>query len=368
MNIGQKQINQIPCRIYRGGTSRGVFFLADDLPSSQKEQEKILLRVLGSPDRRQIDGVGGANSQTSKAMILSRPTDSETGVDVAMCFAQVGIERPVVDWSGNCGNLTSAAGLFAVNSGLLQKHDPVTVVRIVRRNTGVRVDVHIPTNGNSVVMGGDYSIPGVPGTSARIDCDWHEPSGSAGHGLLPTGNSRDVLTTENGREYEVSIVDAANPVVFVNAAAVGLVGTELPGEIESRSGLVDLLDQLRKIGASCAGIPFSPGIPKLVVVSRASDYKTSGGLFEPESTHDIQARMIAMRTVHRSYAVTAAICTAVAGRISDTIVPRLESSVTRIAHPYGVMDVGVKYDGTRLATARVGRTARLVMTGMASLS
>ena len=364
-------MNEIPCYIYRGGTSRGVFFLEKDLPESREERERILLRVLGSPDVRQIDGIGGANSQTSKAMIVG-PAEASADVagvdsDVAMWLAEVSIDQPVVDWGGNCGNLTSAVGAFAIDAGLVEPKEPETVVRIVSRNTGVRVHAHIPVRDGRLAREGDYQIPGVPGTAARIDCEWLEPGSSQGRGLLPTGNTKDILTTDDGERYEVSILDAANPVVFVEARAVGLEGTELPTEIEARPNVIAKLEQIRGVAAARSGIPFSPGFPKVAVVAAPLDYEPSRWHRQEASTHDVQARMISMRTAHRSYAVTVGICTATAASIPGTIVPPAMGEDVRIAHPYGVMDVRVKMDGHRVVSARVGRTARLIMSGVAHL-
>ena len=161
----------VSCWIYRGGTSRGVFFLETDHPESREERERILLRALGSPDARQIDGLGGANPQTSKAMIVAPAPGEDEDADVSMLYAQVAVDQPIVDWSGNCGNLTSAVGVFALDAGLVEPSEPKTIVRIASRNTGLRVHAHIPTRDGRLAPDGDFEIPGVPGRCARIDLE-----------------------------------------------------------------------------------------------------------------------------------------------------------------------------------------------------
>ena len=338
----------VPCRLYRGGTSRGVFFLESDLPESREERERILLRVLGSPDTRQIDGLGGANSQTSKAMIVAPATAEDTEADVSTLFAQVAVDQPLVDWSGNCGNLTSAVGVCALDAGLVEPTEPTTVVRIMSRNTGLRVHAHIPTRDGRLAPDGNFEIPGVPGRCARIDLEWLEPGGSAGRGLLPSGQASDRVTLPDGRSFEVSMLDAANPAVFVRASDVGLTGTELPAAIESHPDVMDTLYAIRSIAAERMEIAETPGVPKIAVVAPPADYTTSRGEKELAAG---QARMMSMRMAHRSYAVTVAVCTAAAASLPGTIVPRAASGDVRIAHPYGVMDVGVKMADVHVVSA-----------------
>ena len=216
----------IPCVLYRGGTSRGLLFLESALPYPREAIAQVLLRAFGSPDGRQIDGIGGGTSLTSKAMIVGG--DAAPDIDVHMLFAQVGVSTPTVDWGGNCGNMTSAVGPFAIESGLVRPVEPITTVRIRSVNTGVLVHSHVPVRNGRVCTDGDYEIAGVNGRAARIDLEWLEPGGSTTGRTLPTGHARDRFLLANGRTIEVSIVDAANPVVFCAASALGLTGTELP--------------------------------------------------------------------------------------------------------------------------------------------
>jgi hypothetical protein len=364
----------IPCRLYRGGTSRGLFFHDLDLPFPRDVRERILLRAFGSPDPRQIDGVGGGSAQTSKAMIVG-PADEGEDVDVAMLFAEVSVNRPVVDWGGNCGNMSTAASVFALETGLVEPREPETLVRIVSRNTGLRVRARIPVRDGALRSDGGYQIPGVPGTAARIDLQWLEPGGSAGKGLLPTGSPRDEIELADGTSIEISVVDAANPVVFCEASSVGLTGSELPAEIEARPEVVARLEWIRSLAAERIGIAprelaskKSPGLPKVAVVAPPAPYRTSRGTDEPEESHDLQARMMAMGAAHRSFSVTTAIATAAAASLAGTIVPRPSADGrVRLGHPYGVMDVGIEMDSSsdprRVVSATVGRTARLLMSG-----
>ena len=369
----------IPCRLYRGGTSRGLFFHDLDLPFPRDVRERILLRAFGSPDARQIDGVGGGSAQTSKAMILGPASEGEDA-DVAMLFAEVSVNRPIVDWGGNCGNMTSAAGVFAVEAGLVVPQEPETLVRIVSRNTGLRVRARIPVRDGALRSEGDYHIPGVPGTAARIDLEWLDPGGSAGKGLFPTGSPRDELELADGVTISVSVVDAANPVVFCEASSVGLAGTELPAEIEARADVVAKLESIRSLAAERIGIAprelaskKSPGLPKVAVVGAPAPYRTSRGTDEPAESHDLLARMMAMGAAHRSFSVTTAIATAAAASLPGTIVPRPSTDGrVRLGHPYGVMDVGIVMDPSsvppRVVSATVGRTARLLISGYVHLT
>ena len=370
----------LPCSLYRGGTSRGLLALARDLPYSREVLDRVLPRIFGSPDARQLDGVGGGNAQSSKVMIVDRAETPDA--DVRMLFAQVSVDRAAVDWGGNCGNMTTAVGAFAIESGLVAPVEPTTVVRILSRNTGVRVAAHVPVRNGQVVTEGDYEISGVPGHGARIDLEWFEPGGSVTGRLLPTGRPLDVVTLRDGRRVEVSIVDAANPVVFCDARALGLAGTELPRELEGRADVLAALEDIRSQVAEMLGIvpsrdvatEISPGLPKIAVVAPAAPYRTIGGAQFEADTHDVQARLMAMQAPHRSYAVSGGICTAAAAAIDGTVVRACArrsdepGRPCRIAHPYGVMDVQIEMaasGGPHVVSARMGRTARRLFSGLA---
>lgn len=372
----------IPCNLYRGGTSRGVLVLGSDLPYPREVIERILSRVFGSPDPRQIDGVGGGTSQTSKAVIVEAATTP--GVDVQMTFAQISVDTATVDWGGTCGNMTAAVGPFAIESGLVQPVDPVTIVSIHSANTGKRVVAHVPVRDGRVVVEGDQQIPGVPGTGARLVLEWLDPGGSRTGRLLPTGRARDAVRLRDGRLIEISIVDAANPVAFCEARAFGLSGSELPAELERRPDVLEALEEVRAIAAEMLAIApsravateSSPGLPKVAIVSPPASYGTSAGMALDADGHDVQARLMSMQTPHRSYAVSGGICTAAAAAIDGTVVHgcRRASSGAhapfRIAHPYGVMEVQLETGtdtagGLHVRSATIARTARRIMSGLA---
>ena len=369
----------IPATLYRGGTSRGLLMLDADVPYSRDVLTAILLRAFGSPDARQIDGVGGATSLTSKALIVGPERTADT--DVRMLFAQVGVAAPTVDWGGNCGNMTAAVGPFAIDAGLVEAVEPVTVVRIRSANTGVLVRAHVRVRDGRVVTEGDYAIAGVPGTSSRIDLEWVTPGGSTTGRLLPTGRRRDTLVLSDGRRIDVSIVDAANPIVFCTAQAIGLTGLELPTALESRTDAMATLEEIRSIAAELLAIVpdrgvatrVSPGLPKVGFVAPRATYLTTGGETLPAHSHDLQARLLSMQTAHRSYAGAASICTAVAAQIPGTVVHEsaadsaLNPDYVRIGHPAGIMDVQVTMRGLdsdpEVLSATVSRTARRLMSG-----
>jgi methylitaconate Delta-isomerase len=369
----------IPCVLYRGGTSRGLLFLEADLPYPRDVIAQVLLRAFGSPDVRQIDGVGGGTSLTSKAIIVGREPSPEA--DVHMLFAQVGVATPTVDWGGNCGNMTSAVGPFAIESGLVRAVEPITTVRIRSLNTGVMVHSHVPVRDGRVITDGDYAIAGVAGRAARIDLEWLEPGGSGTGRVLPTGHARDRFLLADGRTIEVSIVDAANPVVFCAASAVGLAGTELPAAIEAQSAATQVLEEIRSIAAEVLRIvpdrtmatSVSPGLPKVAFVAPPAAFTTSAADALAADTHDVHARLMSMQTAHRAYAGGASICTGVAACIPGTIVHecasggKFDPTRFRIGHPAGVIHVRMavrSLDGRpHVVSATVARTARRIMSG-----
>jgi 2-methylaconitate cis-trans-isomerase PrpF len=375
------ETEMVRCAIYRGGTSRGVFFRNNDLPSHQTVRTRVLLSIFGSPDVRQIDGLGGARSPTSKAMIVG-PTRVENA-DVEMLFGQISITSPLVDWGGSCGNLTAAVGPFAVDYGLVTATEPLARVRIYSVNTKKWVIAHVPVRHGRALSEGDYSIPGVPGTAARIDLEYLDPAGSFTGRLLPTGRPSEVIRVDDGRRFTVSIVDAANPVVFCDAREFGLQGVELPADLESRVEVMSTLEAIRSIAAERIGIVQdrrhatgqSPGLPKIGFVSAPVTYTTLAGTEVHAGDIDIVGRLLSMQTAHRSYMGTGAVCTAAAAMISGTVVNEVslnsnaDRDIVRIGHPYGVMDVQISADRTnnetRIASATIGRTARRIMEGFA---
>jgi 2-methylaconitate cis-trans-isomerase PrpF len=377
------ELHALRLSILRGGTSRGLFFRENDLPADRPSIERILLNVFGSPDIRQINGLGGATSQTSKAAIIGPSTRPDADIDYT--FAQVSVTQPVVDWGGNCGNISSAVGPFAIDAGLVRAVSPMTSVRIHNTNTGKIIVAQVPVEGGRAMVDGDYAIPGVPGTGARIRLDFHDPAGSVSARLLPTGRPRDTITIADGRSFHVSTVDASNPVVFLLATELGMRGDEAPPDIERRTDVTAVLEEVRGIVAEMIGIVASradalrssPGLPKVGMVAAPSGYETTEGRAVPEDAMDLQGRLMSMQTAHRSYMVTGAICTAAAAHIDGTVVnevtrpphDRTDSGTIRIAHPYGVMEATVRAtmrdDTPEILGVIVSRTARHILDGVA---
>lgn len=365
----------------RGGTSRGVFFRTTALPSERQAIEPILLDVFGSPDVRQINGLGGATSQTSKAAIIGPPSRPDADVDYT--FAQVSVGSPLVDWGGNCGNISSAVGPYAIDSGLVPATDQLTTVRIHNTNTSKIIVAQVPTRDGRALVAGDYEIPGVPGTGARIQLEFTDPAGSVTGRLLPTGRARDEIVLGDGRRITVSIVDAANPVVFLRADDLRMDGTESPAQIEASTDATAALEEARAIAAEMLGIVpdrtdatgRSPGLPKVGFVAPPRAYVTTTGTPIPARDFDVAGRLMSMQTAHRSYMVTGAICTAAAAMIEGSVVHEAvaagggrPSEVVRIAHPYGVMDASVRVavglETVEIRGVTVGRTARHILDGV----
>ncbi len=342
----------IRCAIYRGGTSKGVMFRENDLPKDEEARTKILLRIFGSPDLKQIDGLGGATMQTSKAMIVGPP--AAANADVQMTFAQVSLKDATVDWTSVCGNMTSAVAPFAMNEGMVRATEPLTSVRIYSVNADKYVTAHVPVQCGKAASGGDFEIPGVPGTGARIDLDWMDPAGSITGKLLPSGNPRDEVTLADGRRFTISIVDAGNLTVFCDATELGLQGIELPAEFDANKEVQATIEELRSIGAELSGLvgdrreatKKSPGMPKIGYVAAPMGYTGLGGKKVAAGDMDILARLMSAQLMHKSYTGAGAgvQITSAAAAIEGTIVNALRARATRgsemirIGHPAGVMD------------------------------
>ncbi len=376
----------VRCSILRGGTSRAVFFNANDIPRSKEQADAFLLDVFGSPDVREINGLGGATSQTSKAAIIGAPSRPDADVDYS--FAQVVVDKPMVDWGGNCGNISSAVGPYAVNAGLVKAVEPVTTVRIHNTNTNKIILSHVPVVGSRAASTGTYMVPGVPFPAARILLEFANPGGSVTGKLLPTGKAREQITIADGRAFTVSIVDAANPTVFLLADELGVDPTILPKGIDANKDLQDVLEEVRCIVAEMLGLVtdrkdgtrLTPGLPKVGFLGRPKAYRTTAGVDIPEDAIDLTGRLMSVQTPHASYMATGAICTGAAAFITGTIVEELtrpiaqrpEPKAIRIAHPYGVMEAVVNADAPAplpdVRGVAIGRTARHILDGQVWVS
>ena len=346
---------KLPVTILRGGTSKGVYILQSDLPEDKNAWEPILLRLMGSPDRKQIDGLGGSQSVTSKVAVIRKSDRPDADVDYT--FAQVSVDKPLVSYKGNCGNISSGVGPFAIEKGLVEAKDGETAVRIYNTNTDKIIEAVVKTPGGEVAYEGDFYIAGVPGTASPVKLKFVEPAGTLGHGLLPTGNAVDVLDVPGWGPVEVSIVDAANPLVFARAKDLGLTGKELPDELNANAEKLDLLEKVRGLAAVKLGL--------------ISDYTRSAW-----DTPGIP-KMTFMQKTHPSYAMTGAMCTAAAavvpGSIVNQVLPKdVDTQFIRIGHPGGVLECGVDYreDGPcPIIDDTFGfRTANLLMEGTARIS
>ncbi|MCE5262259.1 MAG: 3-methylitaconate isomerase [Deltaproteobacteria bacterium] len=360
------------CTIMRGGTSKGIFLRAEELPQDPGLRERIILAVFGSPDIRQIDGLGGADSLTSKLALVSAA--HEPGRDVDYTFGAVGIDRAFVDYSSNCGNISSAVGPYAIDRGLVKPVAPFTTVRIYNTNTRKMIYAKVPVKGGRVVSEGDYEIAGTPGSGARIELTFMDPAGAVTGRLLPTGRATDEIELAAGERYAVTIVDAGNPTAFVRAEELNLIGDELPAAVDTDRDLRARLDAIRRKVAVLAGIPFSESMPKICFVAPAREYRTAAGRVVGEGEVTLLARVMAMGKMHKAFALTAAVPAAIGAILPGSVVNRAAGGERTaaehkiiIGHPSGVMDVAVEVrfekGEPRIVSCTVGRTARKIMEG-----
>ncbi|HEV7135755.1 MAG TPA: 2-methylaconitate cis-trans isomerase PrpF [Steroidobacteraceae bacterium] len=375
---------RIPAVYMRGGTSKGVVFLADDLPSDREARDRMLLRVIGSPDPygKQIDGMGGATSSTSKVVIISR--SSRPDCDVDYLFGQVAIDAPVIDWSGNCGNLTAAVGPFAIGAGLVDAPaDGSAGVRIWQANIRRKIIAHVPMCGGEVLESGSFHLDGVAFPAAQIRLEFLDPAGEMGQSgagaTFPTGRAIDLLTVPGIGTLEVTLINAGNPTIFVEAASLGLDGTELQPDVNGRKDLLDLIEAVRSRGAVAMGLAATPNeattnrphTPKVAFVARPAVYTTSDGRrIDPESI-DLLARIFSMGKLHHAMTGTGAVAIAAAAAIPGTIVHRITplsaGGSVRFGHPSGTLAVGAEAvqqeGGWTIRKVIVSRSARRLMEG-----
>ena len=368
---------RIKASFIRGGTSKGVFFRAGDLPGDPAQRDAILLRALGSPDpyQRQLDGLGGGLSSVSKAVVIGRSARDDADIDYT--FAQVSVDEPLVDYAGTCGNLSAATGPFAIDERLIEAQDGEVVVRVFNTNTSkifhARFDV---ADGESVVEG-EQCIPGVSHAGGRVALEFLSPGGSMTGALLPTGNVADDIKLADGEVIRVSLIDATNPIVMVNAADVGISATELPDALEAQSGWLARVEQIRLaagvamgLGETTADVP--QAVPKIVLVAAPQDFRDIQGEQVVANQVDLCARAISMGRVHRALPLTLSMCLATACRIEGSVAasvtrPLAEGADVRIGNPSGVIAAGADVArgdrGWEVARCRVIRTQRRLMEG-----
>lgn len=363
------QQETIPFVLMRGGTSKALFLAGSALPPAGPARDNVILALFGSPDPRQIDGLGGADLLTSKLAIIDPPSRPDADLDYT--FAQVSVSEPVVDYDINCGNISAAVGAYAVDEGIVPAIEPVTTVRVHNTNTGRVLLARVPISDGHAAIEGDFAVDGVPGTGAAIALDYSQTAGGITGALLPTGSVIDVLDTPAG-PIEVTIVDLANLCVFFAAESVGMVGTEGPGDI-TPSHLVAIAG-IKTAASELLGMPDGGLTPIPALVSPPASYISFGtGEIVSVEACDLVARVVGGRppVLHKAYPGTVAACTAVAACIPGTtvhdVVSRREEGGLVIGHTSGTMSIEVQVGpdggGWRVEQASYGRTARRLAAG-----
>ncbi len=371
----------------RGGTSRAVFVKEADLPRDRVQRDRAILAIFGSPDKRQIDGIAGADPLTSKLAIIGPPPQDiarAAGAHLTYTFGQVEIDHPEIDWHSLCGNISAAVGVFAVQESMVSPADPLTTVRVYNTNLKRMLNIEVQTQDGRPIERGDYVVPGVPGTGARILIDFSDTAGGATGAVLPTGNPIDRLDVEGFGGIDVSLVDCGNAHVFIRAKDVGLGGTESAKTIDANSDLRALLEKIRGVAAHRMGMiddpkqstAKSPATPLLGMISQPQDYKDDlRGTAISAKDVDVVSRLMFMQQTHKTYAGTSTVCTGVASRLPGTIVhefarPKHDTEL-RIGHPAGVIEtetiIETGNNGYVVRRATLGRTARRIMEGNAFL-
>ncbi|WP_397453420.1 2-methylaconitate cis-trans isomerase PrpF [Pseudomonas sp. NA-150] len=380
---------RIPATYMRGGTSKGVFFSLNDLPAAAQvagaARDALLLRVIGSPDpyEKQTDGMGGATSSTSKTVILSK--SSQAAHDVDYLFGQVAIDKPFIDWSGNCGNLSAAVGSFAVSNGLVDASriplNGVAVVRIWQANIGKTIIAHVPITDGAVQETGDFELDGVTFPAAEVQLEFMSPAAEeegAGGSMFPTGNLVDDLEVPGVGTLKATMINAGIPTIFVNAEDIGYTGTELQGAINGDPKALLLFETIRAYGAVRMGLIQNVDeaskrqhTPKVAIVAKPAAYVSSSGKTVTVADTDLLVRAMSMGKLHHAMMGTAAVAIGTAAAIPGTLVnlaagggPRTS---VRFGHPSGTLRVGAEanqVDGEwTVVKAIMSRSARVLMEG-----
>ncbi len=380
---------KIPATYMRGGTSKGVFFSLKDLPEAAQvpgpARDALLLRVIGSPDPydKQIDGMGGATSSTSKTVILSKSTRADHDVDYL--FGQVSIDKPFVDWSGNCGNLSAAVGSFAISNGLVDAsrvpHNGVAVVRVWQANIGKTIIAHVPITHGEVQETGDFELDGVTFPAAEVQVEFLDPAAEeegGGGSMFPTGNLVDDLEVPGVGTFKATMINAGIPTIFVNAQDIGYTGTELQGAINGDPKALAMFETIRAYGALRMGLiknldeaATRQHTPKVAFVAAPADYVASSGKAIKTEDVDLLVRALSMGKLHHAMMGTAAVAIGTAAAISGTLVNLAaggtERNAVRFGHPSGTLRVGAEaslVDGEwTVKKAIMSRSARVLMEG-----
>ena len=372
---------KIPAVFMRGGTSKAIVFRRDDLPEDRVEWDRIFLAALGSPDPngRQLNGMGGGISSLSKICIVG-PSE-RPDADVDFTFAQVGVDKEVVGYGANCGNMSSAIGPFAVDEGLVTVAGDEATVRIYNTNTDKIIHARFALDGGLAAVEGDFELPGVAGEGAPVRMEFRDPGGAATGRLLPTDNVIDAIEVPGLATVEASLVDAANPCVFVEADALGVTGTEAPAHIDAMTEVMENLESVRTRAAVMMGIAKTPAeatekfpsVPFVGMVAGPQDADILSGKKVSAADGDLTARVVSSGNVHRALPLTGAMCLAVAARIDGTVVHRhLRPSAgddgdIRLIQPSGILPVACTVnrtaDGWVAEQTAVTRTQRRLFEG-----
>ena len=377
--------HKIPAVFMRGGTSKALMFLRDDLPENRMKWDKIFKAAIGSPDpnNRQLDGMGGGISSLSKVCVVGKSDRDDADIDYT--FAQISVNRDNVGYSANCGNMSSAVGPFAVDEGLVIPNDEEAFVRIYNTNTDKLIHSRFAMDDNVAAVDGDFELQGVAGTGAPVCLEFIDPGGAVTGSFLPTGNVIDVIEVDGVGKVDVSIVDAGNPCVFVDATVLGVRGTETPMEIDSMVDVMAKLESIRAhvavlmglVGKAKDAAQFSPSLPFVGIISSPQDSKTLSGEKVKADQADLTVRILSSGNIHRALPLTGAICCASAAYIVDSIVHRhtrkaaLEGSCKennlRMMQPSGILPVASKVvntvSGWAVEYASVYRTQRRLFEG-----
>ncbi|HCM1501442.1 TPA: 2-methylaconitate cis-trans isomerase PrpF [Vibrio parahaemolyticus] len=376
---------KVPATYMRGGTSKGVFFNLEDLPSEAQvagaARDKLLLRVIGSPDpyAKQIDGMGGATSSTSKTVIVSRSSRDDHDVDYL--FGQVSIDKPFVDWSGNCGNLSAAVGPFAIHAGLIpQERIPengIVTVRVWQVNIGKTILVHVPIVNGFVQETGEFELDGVTFPAAEIQVDFVDPADGEGS-MFPTGNLVDDLVVPDVGTFNATFINAGIPTIFIDAESIGYQGTELQDQINNDDAALAMFESIRAHGALKMGLiseleeaQTRQHTPKIAFVSKPKSYLSSSGKAVNDSDIDVLVRALSMGKLHHAMMGTAAVAIASAACVPGTLVNLAagggEKESVTFGHPSGTLKVGAKAKQTEqgwvVQKAIMSRSARILMEG-----
>lgn len=368
---------KVPCVVYRGGTSRGLFFHEKDLPFDKKIREHIFLKGIGAQDSSHIDGLGAGTSHTSKVVIINEST--QKGIDIDYTFIQLGIGNKKIDYEGTCGNLMAATGAFAIDEGIVtpEKKEEVTVVTVWSTNIHKKINIRVPLHQGKAKVLGSYKMTGVSELGASFNIEIENPGGGKTSKDLPIG---EIAGNQENGELEYTFSDIVNPFTYLRAKDIGLEGTEPNSDIMSHKTLLNTFEKMRINSSISSGL--SPSIeiakekyvalPKIAYVSEPKDYKTSEGKLIQKDSYDILARMISMKKMHRTFAVSGLLNLAGTCLLENTIPNEMcnfkkttDEQIIRIGHPEGIATIKAKKSPNHksIEHVRLERTVRKIMKG-----